>query len=66
MVIAAMRVEFNPYGATPFEPQYLNSNLAWVDAWPGSAADPPIPQAVRLRLVLVSGEELEPVFGLRS
>lgn len=52
-------------GVTAFELQYLDANLAWVDAWPGSAADPPIPRAVRLRLALVSGEEVVRVFGLR-
>lgn len=53
-------------GVAAFELQYLNANLAWVDAWPGAAADPPIPLAVRLRLALVSGEEVVRVFGLRS
>jgi general secretion pathway protein J len=53
-------------GVAAFELQYLDANLAWVDAWPGSAADAPIPRAVRLRLALVSGEEVVRVFGLRS
>jgi len=51
---------------TAFELHYLNANLAWMDGWPGSAADAPIPQAVRLRIVLASGEEIVRVFGLRS
>ena len=51
---------------TAFELQYLNPNLAWMDGWPGSAADAPIPQAVRLRIVLASGEEIVRVFGLGS
>jgi general secretion pathway protein J len=51
---------------TAFELQYLNANLAWMDGWPGSAVDAPIPQAVRLRIVLASGEEIVRVFGLRS
>ena len=51
-------------GVTAFELQYLGANLAWVDAWPGAAADPPIPLAVRLRLALVSGEEVVRVFEL--
>ena len=38
------------------------ATLAWVDAWPRSERDPPLPQAVRLRLVLASGEELVRVF----
>lgn len=53
-------------GVTAFELQYLDANLAWVDAWPGSAADPPIPRAVRLRIVLASGEEIVRVFALNS
>jgi len=51
---------------TAFELQYLDADLAWVDRWPGSAVDAPIPQAVRLRIVLGSGEEIVRVFGLRS
>lgn len=51
---------------TAFELRYLDANLAWIDGWPGSAADAPIPQAVRLRIVLASGEEIVRVFGLRS
>lgn len=53
-------------GVTVFELQYLDASLAWVDAWPRSATDPPIPLAVRMRLALVSGEEVVRVFGLRS
>ena len=48
-----------------FELRYLDSDLAWVDAWPRSERDPPLPRAVRLRLVLASGEELVRVFSLR-
>ncbi len=53
-------------GVKLFELQYLNSALAWVDAWPLSPADPPIPRAVRLRIVLGSDEEIVRVFALRS
>ena len=53
-------------GVTVFELQYLDSNFAWVDAWPGSPSDPPIPRAVRLRIVLASGEELVRLFALIS
>ena len=53
-------------GVAAFELQYLDANLAWVDAWPRSAADALIPRAVRLRLALVSGEQVVRVFGLRS
>ena len=48
-----------------FELQYLDGNLAWAGAWPRSERDPPLPRAVRLRLVLASGEELVRVFSLR-
>jgi hypothetical protein len=48
-----------------FELQYLDGNLAWAGAWPRSQRDPPLPRAVRLRLVLASGEELVRVFSLR-
>ena len=49
-----------------FELQYMNANLVWVSIWPGSPADPSIPLAVRLRIVLDSGEELVRVFALNS
>jgi len=49
-----------------FELQYLEPGLAWVDAWPRSERDPPLPQAVRLRIVLDSGEELVRVYALKS
>jgi general secretion pathway protein J len=47
-----------------FELQYLDPGLAWVGAWPRSERDPPLPLAVRLRVVLASGEELVRVFSL--
>ena len=53
-------------GVTSFELQYLNPALVWVDAWPASLADPPLPRAVRLRIVLASGEEIVRVFALQS
>ena len=49
-----------------FELQYLDTDLVWVDAWPRSERDAPLPQAVRLRIVLASGEELVRVFALKS
>jgi general secretion pathway protein J len=48
-----------------FQLEYLGSDLAWVDAWPRTERDPPLPQAVRLRVVLASGEELVRVFNLK-
>ena len=53
-------------GVKTFELQYLNPGLAWVDAWPASPGDPPIPQAVRLRIVLASNEEIVRIFSLQS
>ncbi len=53
-------------GVSSIDLQYLDSHLAWVENWPVSAADPPIPLAVRIRLVLVSGEELVRLFALNS
>lgn len=49
-----------------FELQYLDSARTWVDAWPRSERDGPLPHAVRLRIVLASGEELVRVFALKS
>lgn len=53
-------------GVARFELQYLGAEPAWVDAWPPSERDPPLPRAVRLRIVLASGEELVRVFALGS
>jgi general secretion pathway protein J len=48
-----------------FQLEYLGRDLAWVAAWPRTERDPPLPQAVRLRVVLASGEELVRVFSLK-
>ena len=53
-------------GVTKFEFRYLNADLAWVGVWPTSPRDPAIPRAVRLRIVLASGEEVVRVFALNS
>lgn len=53
-------------GVTLFELQYLNAALAWVDTWPMSPLDAAIPRAVRLRIVLATGEEIVRVFSLNS
>ena len=50
---------------TLFELQYLAPELAWVDAWPRADRGSPLPQAVRVRIVLASGEELVRVFSLK-
>lgn len=51
---------------TLFEFQYLNSELLWVNTWPVSLRDAPIPLAVRLRIIFTSSEEIVRVFSLRS
>jgi general secretion pathway protein J len=53
-------------GVKTFQLQYLDRSLAWADAWPQSAADAPIPRAVRLRVVLASDEEIVRIFVLRT
>lgn len=53
-------------GVAEFELQYLNAELAWGSTWPVSQGDQPIPLAVRLRILLGSGEELVRVFALKS
>jgi general secretion pathway protein J len=53
-------------GVKTFELQYLDGNLLWVNIWPSTPTDPPIPQAVRLRIVLASSEEIVRVFALQS
>jgi len=53
-------------GVTKLEFQYLSADLAWVETWPVSPLDTSIPKAVRLRIVLASGEEIVRVFALNS
>jgi general secretion pathway protein J len=48
-----------------FELEYLDPELVWVRAWPRSERDAPLPQAVRVRILLASGEELVRVFALK-
>lgn len=51
-------------GVTKLDLRYLNADAVWVDVWPGTRLDPPIPRAVRLHLVLSTREELVRVFTL--
>ena len=53
-------------GVAKFEVDYLTAGLAWVDTWPAAVLDSPIPRAVRLRVALVSGEEIVRIFELGS
>ena len=51
-------------GVRQLEVQYLGADFAWVDAWPAARSERPLPLAVRVRLVLDSGEEFVRVFSL--
>lgn len=53
-------------GVTTFEVQYLDDDRSWLDAWPTSPDDAAMPRAVRLRIVLASGEDIVRVFALNS
>ena len=53
-------------GVATFELQYMNGNLAWINAWPATALNSALPRAVRVRIVLASGEDLVRIFGLNS
>ena len=53
-------------GVRAFEVQYLGAAGAWQPVWPASAADPALPRAVRVRVVLVSGEDIVRVFAVQS
>lgn len=49
-----------------FELQYLDPRTTWVSSWPVAPGDSQIPLAVRLRVLLGSGEELVRMFSLKS
>jgi general secretion pathway protein J len=53
-------------GVARFELQYLDARLAWLTVWPAAATDALLPRAVRVRVVLSSGEEVVRVFALQS
>lgn len=53
-------------GVTRFEVHYLDANQAWADSWPVAENSSPLPRAVRLHLVLASGEDIVRVFALSS
>jgi len=50
-------------GVSTFDLHYLGPDLVWVAAWPVSATVSTLPQAVRLRIVLTSGEEITRLFA---
>ena len=51
-------------GVAGLELQYLNGDLLWLEAWPPATGNLIIPRAVRLRVVLASGEEFVRLFAL--
>lgn len=69
-VASGMQPERYPVltGVTVLELQYLNADRLWMNIWPDMMAGSPIaaissiPQAVRVRIVLASGEEIERIF----
>lgn len=50
-------------GIARFELRFLDQALAWRDVWPVAGAAP-LPRALRVRLVLDSGEEVVRVFAI--
>ena len=53
-------------GVASFELRYLDQRLDWVRSWPGAGGGDQLPRAVRVRIVLASGEEIVRVFALQS
>ena len=53
-------------GVSELDLQYLDSHLVWRDTWPASPDDAPIPLAVRVTIVLTSGEKIMRLFALQS
>jgi general secretion pathway protein J len=51
-------------GVSGLDLQYLDGRGVWVSAWPSASGDAPIPRAVRVRVVLASGEQIVRVFAL--
>lgn len=53
-------------GVTRFELHYLAADLTWVDTWSATQSNLRTPRALRVRIILASGEEIVRVFGLGS
>jgi len=49
-----------------FKLQYLNDEKIWRDSWPDELNSPAIPRALKLRIVLLSGEHISRLFSLKS
>lgn len=52
-------------GINTFALQYMTAEHLWVDAWPISDRDSGIPRAVKMHLVLVTGETLMRIISLK-
>jgi len=52
------------HGVASLELDYLDGAQAWVPAWPASADAAVMPRAVRLQIVLASGERIVRVFSV--
>ncbi len=53
-------------GVVRLELKYLTPALGWVTTWPLPGLDAQIPEAVQLRIVLASGEDIVRMFALKS
>lgn len=51
-------------GVSTLELEYLDANLAWVPAWPAGPDSAVMPRAVRLQIVLASGERIVRLFAV--
>jgi general secretion pathway protein J len=51
-------------GVAQLDLHYLGADPVWVDAWPPAGAGAAMPLAVRLRIVLATGEDIVRVFAL--
>jgi hypothetical protein len=46
------------------ELEYLDENLSWVSVWPASPGSATMPRAVRLQVVLGTGERIVRLFAV--
>jgi general secretion pathway protein J len=53
-------------GVARFQIDYFSASAGWLDSWPAALSDAPLPRAVRLRLALITGEEIVRIFELAS
>jgi general secretion pathway protein J len=53
-------------GVSLFELHYLGRDGTWAPAWPTARDDPKLPRALRVRVVLTTGEDVVRVFAVQS